>query len=59
MNSSSRNSQKPWEVVGADMFTLQIKFCIVGYHSKLPVIKKTEDLSADSLLLALKLICTE
>ena len=26
--------------------------CIVNYHSRFPIIKKTEDLSADSLILA-------
>ena len=42
---------KPWEVPGADMFALHIKNypCIVNYHSKFLVIKKTEDLSVDSL----------
>ena len=41
-----------WDVIGADMFTLNNKqyLCIVDYHSKLPIIKKTEDLSADSLI---------
>ena len=40
------------------MFTLCNKnyLCIVDYHSKFPVIKKTEDLSADSLILACKII---
>ena len=41
---------KPWEVVGITIFILHNKsyFCIVDYHSKFPVIKKMEDLSADS-----------
>ena len=40
----------PQEVVGVDMFTLHNKYyiCIVDYHSKFPVIKEMEDLSADS-----------
>ena len=40
------------------MFTLNNKnyICILDYHSKFPVIKKKEDLSADSLILACKII---
>ena len=42
---------KLWEIIGADMFTLHNKnyFCVEDYHSKFPVIKKMEDLSADIL----------
>ena len=38
---------KPWEIVGADMFTLYNSnyIFIVDYHSKFPVIKKTKDIS--------------
>ena len=45
-------------MVGAYMFTLYNKYslCLVDYHSKFPVIKKMEDLSADSLILACKII---
>ena len=52
---------KPWEVIGADMFTLNNKhyLCIIDYHSKLPIIKKTEDLSEDSLILSSKVIFAE
>ena len=60
---------KPWQIVGVDMFTLKINttftfylqyyLCIVDYHSKFPVIKKSEDLSADSLILTCKVIFTE
>ena len=52
---------KPWEVVGADMFILNNKLylSIVDYHSKFPFIKKTEDLSADSLILTCKVIFAE
>ena len=48
---------RPWDVIGADMFTLNNKhyLCIVDYHSKFPIIKKAEDLSADSLILTWKL----
>ena len=43
------------------MFTLKNKhyLCIVDYHSKFPVIKKTEHLSADSLILISKVIFAE
>ena len=43
------------------MFTLHNRnyLCIVDYHSKFPVIKKMEDLSADSLILTCKIICSE
>ena len=38
----------------------QLNFpCIVDYHSKCPVIKKMEDLSADSLILTCKIIFSE
>ena len=52
---------KPWEVIGADMVTLNNKLylCILDYHSKFPIIKKTEDLSADSLILLCKVIFAE
>ena len=46
----------PWKVMGADMFySEQKKFlCLVDYHSKFPVVKKRENLSADSLILTCK-----
>ena len=52
---------KPWEVVGADMFTLHNKnyLSIVDCHRKFPNTKnkqKMEDLSADSQILACKII---
>ena len=52
------NQAKPWEVIGADIFTLNDKhyLCIMDYHSKFPIIKKTEDFSADSLILTCKVI---
>ena len=54
-------TRKPWKVVEADMFTLHKKnyLCIVDYVSKFPVIKKTEDLLSDSLILACKIIIFE
>ena len=53
--------RKPWEMIGVGMFTLHNKnyLCIVDYHSKFPVIKKTEDLLVDSLLLDCKMIFAE
>ena len=44
-----------------DMFTLNNKYylCIVDYHSIFPIIKKVEDLSADSLILTCKVIFAE
>ena len=52
---------RPCEVIGADMFTLNNKqyLCIVDYHGKFPIIKKTEDLSADSIILVCKIIFAE
>ena len=49
---------RAWDMTGAEMFTLNKKhyLCIVDYHSKFPIIKKTEDLSADSLILSCKII---
>ena len=42
---------RPWDMVHVDIFTLNNKnyLCIVDYHNKFPIIKKTKDLSADSL----------
>ena len=55
--NSPWNSRQTKDVVGTDMFTLHNKYnlCIVDYHSKFPVIKKMEYLSADSLILACKI----
>ena len=52
---------KPWEVIGVDMFILNNKhyLCIIDYHNKFPFIKKTEHLSADSLILMCKVIFAE
>ena len=53
--------RKPWEVVGADIFPVHNKnyLCIVDYHSRFSIIKKTEDLSSDSLILEYILIFLE
>ena len=49
---------KLWEMIGVDMFTLINKtyLCIVDYHSKLPIVKKAEDLCTDNLMLICKII---
>ena len=49
---------KPWEVVGVDMFTLYNRnyLSIINYHKKFAVIKNTEDLSVDSIILSCKII---
>ena len=43
------------------MFTLYNKhyLCIIDYHRKLPIIKKTGDLSVDSLILTIKVMFAE
>ena len=52
---------KPWEVIGGDMFTLNDKYylCIVDYHSKFPIVKRAEDMSTETLILACKVIFSE
>ena len=52
---------KPWDVIGADVFQLNSKnyICLVNYHSKFPVIKQMNGLSADSLIAAVKVIFAE
>ena len=51
----------PWEVIGTDMFTLNNKqyLYIIDNNSKFPVIKKAEDLPADSLMPMFKVIFAE
>ena len=52
---------KAWEVIGTDMLTLNNTnyLCIVDYHSKFSVIKKTEEPSMDSLIQTCKYILLE
>ena len=52
---------RPWDIIGTDIFTLNNKhyFCVVDYHSKISIIKKAEDLLADSLILTCKVIFAE
>ena len=47
---------KPWEVVGAYILTL---LCIVDYFTKFPFVKKTSDLSAESLIKSVKIVFEE
>ena len=49
---------KPLEVIGADIFTFNNKYylCIVDYHSKFAIVKRVEDMSTESLILAHKAI---
>ena len=52
---------RPWNAFSVDMFTLNNKhyLCIVDYHSEFPIIKKAEDISADSQILTCKGIFAE
>ena len=49
---------RPWDVIGADIFQLHNKnyLCVVNYHSKFPLIKRMEELSAESLITTAKII---
>ena len=52
---------RPWEVLGADVYHFNNKnyLCIVDYHSKFPVVKRLEGLSAENLIPTVKVIFTE
>ena len=50
---------KQWKGIGVDMFTLHQKTTFMDYHSMFTVIKRKEDLSTDSLILACKIIFSE
>ena len=52
---------RPWEVLGVDTFQLNNKnyLCIVDYHSKFPVIKRMEGLSAENLIATTNVIFAE
>ena len=52
---------KPCEVIEADIFTLNNRnyLFIVDYHSKFPILKRVEDMSAESSILACKFIVSE
>ena len=49
---------RPWDITGADIFQLNKRnyMCIVDYHSKFPVVKGMDRLTADSLIAAVKFI---
>ena len=51
----------PWEVIEADIFTLNNKnhLCIVDYHSKFPIVKKDRNMSAESLIIECKVLFSE
>ena len=48
-------------MLGSDIFHLNNKnyLCIIDYHSKFPVIKRMEGLSAESLITTVKVIYAE
>ena len=50
-----------WEVLGADVFHFNNKnhLCIVDYHSKFPMVKRLEGLSAENLTATVKVIFAE
>ena len=49
---------RPWDVLGTDIFHFNNKnyLCIVDYHSKFPIVKRLEGLSAESLITTTKVI---
>ena len=60
-DNTSWHTAEPWEVLGADIFQLNNKnyLCTVDYHSKFPVIKRMEGLSAENLITTVKIIFAE
>ena len=52
---------KPWDMVGANIFTIKNNtlLCIVDYHSKFPVVMKTDSLSGDNLIRMVKIVFAE
>ena len=50
-----------FKVVGADVFMINGKtlLWIVDYHSKFPIVKQVNSLSADDVVQMTKLICVE
>ena len=52
---------RPWDEIGGDMFQLSNKnyICIVDYHIKFPVMKRMEELSAESPIAAVKIVFAE
>ena len=52
---------RPWDVLGVDILHINNKnyLCTGDYHSKFPVVKKSKELSANSLILAFKVVISE
>ena len=52
---------KPCKVIEGDMLTLNKKnyVCIVDYHSKFPIVKRAEEMSAERLITACKAMFSE
>ena len=52
---------RPWDVIGVDVFQLNNKnyLCLVDYHSKFLVVKKMDNISADSVIPAFKVVIAE
>ena len=52
---------RKWEVLGTDIFHFNNKnyLCVVDYHSKFPMVKRLEGLSAENLIATVKVIFTE
>ena len=54
-------SGKPWEVIGADLFSINNKnsFCSVDYLSKFSIEKWAEKVIADKIIASCKVVFTE
>ena len=52
---------KPWEVVGADIFSIIIHMllCTVNYYIKFPIVKKADGLSTNKLIRAANIVFAE
>ena len=52
---------KPWEVVVSDIFTIKNNALLytVDYYRKFPVMKKTDNLLADSIIRVVKMVHAE
>ena len=51
---------RPWEFVGADIFTINDKhYLCIDYHSTFLVMKQVERFSADNLIKSCKIIFSE
>ena len=52
---------KPWEVVGADTFSINnsMLLCIVDYYSKCHIVKEADGHSAEDMIGAAMIVFTE